>query len=152
MNKKLIAILGVAVFALALINTDKILKAASYGGSMVISNVNQNDEPINDADLVGRKYVTLSNSTTETLVCAVPCVIDSVVITSGATTNFLILSDSNSATGNGNVIFAPGLYMGGSGKNTLPLSGFKPIATNYGLTIDASAADGYSALVAYHLK
>ena len=150
-NKKLIVLLGLSLLAFGLINSDKILKA-SGSASVLQTNTNQDGLPINDAALIGRKFYTFTSSTAETLLCDTPCVIDGVYITSGATSNMLILSDSSSATGNGNVIFAPGIYMGGAGKSIVPLLGFPPISTVHGLTVDASAADGFSAVIAYHNK
>jgi len=148
-NLKLIAILGLAVFAISLVGHDNLLKAGKYGGSMLITNVNPEDQPINDAALIGRKYKNLSNSTTETVVCDSPCVIDAILMSSGATSNYLILSDSTTASGNGNKI--AWLAMPGANANSQSFIG-APIGTRYGLTVDASAADGYSATVVYHMK
>jgi len=146
-NLKLIAALGLAIFAIGLFNVES-LKAV-FPSSLMVTNVNQNDEPINDAALIGRKYLNLSNSTTETLVCASPCVVDAILMSSGATSNYLILSDSTTAAGNGNKI--AWLAMPGANANSQSFIG-APIGTRYGLTVDASAADGYSATVVYHMK
>lgn len=151
MNKKLIAIfVGLFVAGVFAIKGEKLVSAAwSYGS--VWAPVNQAGQVVNDASLIGRQYKKFSNSTTETLVCSGPCVIDGVFITSGATTNYLVFADTISVNGTGTAIFSK-MFMPGDGKNSIPLSGMPPIETTIGLTIDASAADGYEAIVAYHLK
>lgn len=151
MNKKLVTILGIAVLAVAFfaLKGEKIVNAAwSYGS--VWTPINQAGQPVNDAALIGRQYKKFTNSTTETVVCSAPCVLDSILITSGATSNYLTLADSTTA--GGATPFMGGIYMPGSGKNSVPLSGFPPIETQYGLTVDANAADGFEAIIAYHLK
>ena len=149
-NIKLIAIIGLAVIAIQFFLGEKLIRAASTNASLLVSNVNQNDEPINDAALIGRKYKVVENSTTETLVCSSPCVLDGVYITSGAATTYLIFADTTAVNGTGTVII-PGMYLPAAGVNSVPLSGFPPIATTIGLTVDANVASG-SVLIAYHYK
>lgn len=150
MNKKIIAIFaGLLVAGIFAFKSETLNAALSYGS--VWAPVNQAGQVVNDADLVGRKYKKFANSTTETLVCSGPCVVDGVFITSGATTNYLVFADTTAVDGTGTSVYSK-VYMPGSGVNSKPLSGMPPIETTIGLTIDASAADGFEAVVAYHLK
>jgi hypothetical protein len=50
-------------------------------------------------EMVSKKYKAFENSTTETVVCAKPCMVYGIFITSGATSNYLILRDSTTAGG-----------------------------------------------------
>lgn len=110
--------------------------------------VDQHGQTVSAA--MGKKYKVFGNSTTETVVCSRPCIVYGVFITSGATSNYLILRDSTTA--GGATPFLPEVYMPGSGKNLeVPGEGVGlfPIKTTLGLTIDAAAADGFSSLVIY---
>jgi hypothetical protein len=148
-NLKLIAVICAVALAFGYVNSDNILSAASYGSAMKV-NVNQNDQPINDADLVGRKYKLFTNTTTASEVCSSACVLDGIFITSGAASNYLMLYDSTTLAG-GDAVFER-IAMPGANTNSIPLADLAPVSFDYGLTIDANAADGFSAVVVYHMK
>jgi hypothetical protein len=147
---KLIVFAGLAAIALQVCFGDKLISAATNVGSAVTTNVNQDGLPINDAALVGRTYKVFQNSTTETVVCSGPCVLDGIYLTSGTASNYLIFRDTATADGSGTSIL-PAVYKPAEGANSTPLSGFVPIVTTIGLTVDSNAGTGF-ALIAYHMK
>lgn len=95
----------------------------------------------------GRSYKTLSNSTTETVVCSGKCVVHGILLSSGAATNYLIVKDTTTADGSGTTFMT--IPMPGANLNSNILT--VPFKTTKGLTIDANAADGYTAVVFYDL-
>lgn len=95
----------------------------------------------------GRSYKTLTNSTTETVVCASKCIVHGIVLSSGAATNFIVLKDGITADGSGTTFMTIPLPGANLNSNILTV----PFKTTIGLTIDASAADGYTAIVFYDL-
>ena len=153
-NKKLIAVLGFALLAVALFNTEKfVTAAANIYGSVLVGNVNPNGQPIDDAALIGRKYKTFSNSTTETVVCSAACVLDGIYLSSGATSSYIILADTATADGSATsaqTVF-PYIYAPGAGVNSAPLANVKPVLFTNGMTVDASATGIYATIV-YHMQ
>jgi hypothetical protein len=149
-NIKLIAIVGFVAIALQVLMGEKVMQAATNVGSALTTNLNQDGKPINDAKLVGRKYKTVANSTTETLVCSGPCVLDSIFLSSGTAGGYIILADTTAVDGTGTVIL-PAIYVTGNSNNVNPLDGFPPIVTTIGLTVDASAANIVT-VIGYHMK
>lgn len=129
-NKKLVALLALAVVAFAALTKVDMVSADDL------------------SEGYGRAYKVFVNTTTETLVCSGPCVLDGVLMSSGATTNYLIFADSAGIGGGGTNII-PQLFMPGAGKNDL-FVGLGPVLFKYGITVDAAAADSFGALIKFH--